>query len=64
MYWLLRNMEELGVKFWCMEECDIDRLDELEKFWIKILKPVLNTQVPKGCKRYIDKIEDVTEAYV
>lgn len=64
MYWLLNRMESFGVKFWLVEKCDEDELDYLEKFWIKRMKPVLNTQVPQGCERYINKVESVTEAYV
>lgn len=63
MYWLLKNMEELGVKFWIVEECEEEDLSDYEKYWIKILKPVLNTQVPQGCERYIDRIECVIDAY-
>lgn len=64
MYWLLNKMESFGVKFWLVEKCDEDELDYLEKFWIKRMKPVLNTQVPQGCERYINKVESVTDAYV
>ena len=63
MYWLLHQMELMGVRFWVVEECEEERLSEREAFWIKTLKPVLNTQIPAGGRRYVDKVECVTDAY-
>ena len=64
MYWLLNKMEPMGIKFWVIEECEEERLNELEAFWINTLKPVLNTQIPTSGRRYIDKVECVVDAYM
>ena len=46
------------------EEWEKEDLQEIEADAIRELKPVLNSQVPKGCIKYIDYIESVTDAVV
>lgn len=70
MYWILGRMKEdpwMRLHCYILEEySSLENVDlrEKEKEWIKILKPVLNTQVPQGCIRYIDMVQNVVDAYV
>jgi hypothetical protein len=50
-----------------LEEYSIDTPVDVvirEKLAIQILKPVLNSQVPKDCINYMRKIESATDAIV
>ena len=33
----------MRIDFYLIEKCDEDKLDEKEQFWIKSLKPILNS---------------------
>lgn len=70
MYWILGIMYECCYHTLNFQVLDIDEnwteedLLEIEADTTRELKPVLNTQVPKDCIRYIDNIWSVTDAIV
>ena len=35
--------QKVRIDFYLIEECDEDKLDEKEQFWIRNLKPILNS---------------------
>ena len=67
MYWLLGRMyytQPMDLGLYVIRECKEEELKVLEEKMIRVLKPVLNSQIPVGGEKFIDDIECVTDAVV
>lgn len=67
MYWILWQARKCGLhlKCWLVETVDKSHiLKDKENENIRQLKPVLNTQMPKGMTPYINKLNSLAEALI
>lgn len=65
LYTILKGLAALiTLEFWLLEEVKEDKLNIEESYWIRKIEPILNTQVPEGGKRFIDRVNSVADAVV
>lgn len=65
MYWILGRMydtQPIDLGLYIVRECEEKDLKKLEEVMIRVFKPVLNSKIPKGGEKFIQYIQNVTDA--